>query len=112
MLLSECPVRTTIDAIEGKWKPIVVDALKEGSLRFGQLRRLVPEASKKVLIEQLRQLEVDRITTRKVLGQKLDRVEYSLTTYGRTLLPVLMVMAKWGRTHKKSLETKNIRAAS
>ena len=56
MRLSECPVRATIDVIEGKWKPIIVNALKRGTLRFGQLRREVPEATKKVLTEQLREL--------------------------------------------------------
>jgi len=56
MRLSECPVRPAIDVVEGKWKPIVVNALKAGALRFGQLRRHVPEASRKVLTEQLREL--------------------------------------------------------
>jgi len=88
--------------IEGKWKPIIVNALKQGTLRFGQLRRHAPEATRKVLTEQLRGLEADGIVTRKVIGQKWERVEYSLTSYGRTLVPVLTLMAKWGRTHKKS----------
>lgn len=102
MRLSECPVRATIDVIEGKWKPIVVNALKAGTLRFGQLRRYVPEATRKVLTEQLRELEQDQIISRNVLGQKWERVEYALTPYGRTLVPVLTLMAKWGRTHKNS----------
>jgi len=108
MRLSECPVRATIDVIEGKWKPIVVHALKLGTLRFGQLRRLVPEATRKVLTEQLRELEEDQIISRKVLGQRWERVAYALTPYGRTLVPVLTLMAKWGKSHKKSKEPKNI----
>jgi len=108
MRLSECPVRATIDVIEGKWKPIVVNALKPGTLRFGQLRRHVPEATRKVLTEQLRELEEDQIISRKVLGQRWERVEYALTPYGRTLVPVLTLMAKWGKSHKKSKEPKNI----
>lgn len=106
MRLSECPVRPTIDVIEGKWKPIIVNALKQGTLRFGQLRRQTPEATRKVLTEQLRGLELDGIVVRKVFGQKWERVEYSLTSYGRTLVPVLTLMAKWGRTHKKFKEGK------
>jgi DNA-binding HxlR family transcriptional regulator len=102
MRLAQCPVRATIDVIEGKWKPIVINALKLKTLRFGQLRRHVPEASKKVLTEQLRQLERDQIISRKALGQKWERVEYALTPYGRTLVPVLTLMAKWGGAHKKS----------
>jgi DNA-binding HxlR family transcriptional regulator len=104
MRLSECPVRATIDVIEGKWKPIIVNALKPGTLRFGQLRRHVPEATRKVLTEQLRELEEDQIIARKVLGQRWERVDYALTPYGRTLVPVLTLMAKWGKTHKKTNE--------
>jgi DNA-binding HxlR family transcriptional regulator len=107
MRLSECPVRATIDVIEGKWKPIVVNALKLGTLRFGQLRRQVPEATRKVLTEQLRQLEQDQIISRKVLGKKWEHVEYFLTPYGRTLVPVLSLMAKWGRSHKKLKEARS-----
>jgi DNA-binding HxlR family transcriptional regulator len=107
MRLSECPVRATIDVIEGKWKPIVVNALKPGTLRFGQLRRHVPEAARKVLTQQLRELEKDQIITRKVLGQRWERVEYALTPYGRTLVPILTLMAKWGKKHKKYSHAKN-----
>jgi DNA-binding HxlR family transcriptional regulator len=102
MRLSECPVRPTIDVIEGKWKPIIVNALKQGTLRFGQLRRQVPEASRKVLTEQLRELEDDGIIRRRTSEKRWERVEYSLSSYGRTLVPVLTLMAKWGKTHKKS----------
>ena len=107
MRLSDCPVRTTIDVIEGKWKPIVVNALKPGALRFGQLRRHAPEATRKVLTEQLRELERDQIISRKVLGERWERVEYALTPYGRTLVPVLTLMAKWGKKHKKSGHANN-----
>ena len=112
MHLSECPVRPAIDVVEGKWKPIVVNALKAGRLRFGQLRRHVPEASRKVLTEQLRELEEDKIILRKAFGQKWERVEYELTAYGRTLVPVLTLMAKWGRRHKKIMQRKMERRAA
>jgi DNA-binding HxlR family transcriptional regulator len=102
MLLSECPVRVTINVIEGKWKPIIVDALKNGALRFGQLRREVPEASQKVFTGQLRELEDDRIIARRASEKRWERVEYSLTAYGRTLVPVLTLMAKWGKAHRKT----------
>lgn len=105
MLLSECPVRVTINVIEGKWKPIIVDALKNGALRFGQLRREVPEASKKVFTGQLRELENDRIIARRASEKRWERVEYSLTAYGRTLVPVLTLMAKWGKAHRKTKGT-------
>ena len=106
MRLAECTVRPAIDVIEGKWKPIVVNALKVGPLRFGQLRRHAPEATRKVLTEQLRELEEDQIISRKAFGHRWERVEYQLTAYGRTLVPVLTLMAKWGKKHKKLMETK------
>ena len=112
MQLSECPVRPAIDVVEGKWKPIVVNALKAGRLRFGQLRRHVPEASRKVLTEQLRELEEDQIISRRAFGQKWERVEYELTAYGRTLVPVLTLMARWGRRHKKIMQRKLERRAA
>jgi len=102
MLLSECPVRATIDVIEGKWKPIVVHALKRDTLRFGQLRRHVPEATQKVLTEQLRELERDCIIVRRTSQKPWERVEYSLTAYGRTLVPVLTLMARWARAIRNS----------
>jgi DNA-binding HxlR family transcriptional regulator len=100
MRLLDCPVRTTADVIDGKWKPMIVNELKSGPLRFGQLLRNIREASRKVLTEQLRELEREEIVSRKVIGKKLERVEYALTPYGRTLVPVLTLMAAWGETHK------------
>ena len=112
MRLSECPVRPAIDVVDGKWKPIVVNALKAGRLRFGQLRRHAPEASRKVLTEQLRELEGDQIISRRMFGEKWERVEYELTPYGQTLVPVLTLMAKWGRKHKKLMQKKMERRAA
>ena len=112
MRLSDCPVRPAIDVIEGKWKPIVVNTLKTGGLRFGQLRRHAPEASRKVLTEQLRELEDDQIISRKAFGHTWGRVEYELTAYGRTLVPVLTLLAKWGKKHKKLMERKPERRAA
>jgi DNA-binding HxlR family transcriptional regulator len=109
MRLSECPVRPAIDVIQGKWKPILVDALKAKPLRYGQLRRAAPEATKKVLTAQLRELEKDGIVCRKNFAVGEERFRYSLTAYGRTLVPILAQMAKWGANHReriaKSIET-------
>ena len=112
MRISECPVRPAIDVIEGKWKPMVVHALKAGALRFGQLRRHAPEATRKVITEQLRELEEDGIISRKAFGQRWERVEYELTAYGRTLVPVLTLLARWGRKHKKVMQRKAERRAA
>jgi DNA-binding HxlR family transcriptional regulator len=101
MKLSECPVRGTADVIDGKWKPMIVNALKAKPLRFGQLLRALPEASRKVATDQLRELETEGIISRTAFGNRWERVEYSLTEYGRTLLPVLKLMADWGVKHQR-----------
>jgi len=108
MWLSECPVRPAIEVIEGKWKPILVNALKRAPLRFGKLQRHAPEATRKVLTEQLRELEKDQIVSRRTFGCAWEGVEYELTVYGRTLVPVLTLMAKWGKKHKKLMDTNRL----
>jgi DNA-binding HxlR family transcriptional regulator len=112
MRLSDCPVRATIDVIEGKWKPIIVNALKIGTLRFGQLLRHAPEATRKVLTQQLRELEADQIISRTPSGQRWERVDYALTPYGQTLVPVMTLMAKWGKRHRKHSVAKTNSALS
>jgi len=101
MKLSECPVRAAAAVIEGKWKPMIVNALKAKPLRFGQLLRALAEATRKVATEQLRELECEGIISRTAFGNRWERVEYSLTGYGRTLVPVLTLMADWGVKHQR-----------
>jgi DNA-binding HxlR family transcriptional regulator len=101
MKLSECPVSATTDVIDGKWKPMIVNALKAKALRFGQLLRALPEASRKIATEQLRELEREGVISRTAFGNRWERVEYSLTGYGRTLVPVLTLMAEWGVKHQR-----------
>jgi DNA-binding HxlR family transcriptional regulator len=105
MRISECPVRTTADVIDGKWKPQIINSLKTGNMRFGRLRRSVPEATRKVITSQLRELEKDGIVLREVLALKPLQVQYSLTPYGRTLVPVLTEMAAWGKKHQRLTRT-------
>jgi DNA-binding HxlR family transcriptional regulator len=112
MKLSECPVRATADAIDGKWKPMIVNALKAKPLRFGQLLRALPEATRKVATQQLRELESEGIVCRTSFGNRWERVEYSLTGYGRTLVPVLTLMADWGLKHQRRKATSSGDAAT
>jgi DNA-binding HxlR family transcriptional regulator len=100
MLLEECPVSVALRAIGGKWKPLLLRELKAGALRFGELRRRVPEASHKVVTEQLRQLEAAGIVERRVVPGAIPGMEYRLTEYGRTLRPILTDLSKWGETHR------------
>lgn len=98
MLLEECPVRVTLDIIGGKWKPIILYFLMDGEKRHGVLRKLIPQATQKVLTQQLRELEADGIIARKVFPASVTKVEYSLTEFGWTLKPVIQELCTWGRT--------------
>jgi DNA-binding HxlR family transcriptional regulator len=101
MMLTDCRVKITVDVIRGKWKPIIIKALKTGNLGYAEFRRIVPEPTKKVLTDHLRELEADRIISRTASAGRNGRTEYSLTEYGRTLIPVLAVMRAWGQTHRE-----------
>jgi DNA-binding HxlR family transcriptional regulator len=101
MRLSDCPVRTMADVIDGKWKPMIINALKPGPLRFGQLLRQIPEATRKVATDHLRELEKEGIVLRTASGKRSEHVVYSLSAYGRTVVPVLTAMAKWGSKHQR-----------
>lgn len=91
-----CPVELTIELVGGKWKPRIITFLNDRRLRFGELARLLPDTSRKVLVEQLRQLEADRIVTRTVHAEVPPRVEYALTPEGLTLLPIFAELRRWG----------------
>lgn len=106
MKLSECPVRVTLDVLGGKWKPLVLQALKLGTLRYGEIRKSVPEPSEKVLIQQLRELEQDGILERTVHAETPPRVEYRLSPYGKSLGAVLQRLADWGANHRRRVQLK------
>jgi DNA-binding HxlR family transcriptional regulator len=96
--LYHCAMDITMDYIGGKWKSVVLWYLKNGTHRFTELRKQIPDITEKMLSIQLRALEADGLIKRKVHGSKPPvRVEYSLTDFGKTLVPVLNAIAKWGR---------------
>jgi DNA-binding HxlR family transcriptional regulator len=101
---TNCPVKFTIDLIGGKWKPLILYYLKGGPVRFGALRRLIPNASHKVLTQKLRELERDRIIVRTVLDAKVKHVEYSYSEYGRTLVPILGALAGWEMNYRNKVD--------
>src|SRR5215510_12988761 len=100
---SDCPIKTTLDVIGGKWKPLILFFLKGGTKRFSDLRRSVPDVTQKMLTDCLRELEKDGIVHREVYPQVPRKVEYSLTAYGKTLKPVLNAMSAWGTKHSRRL---------
>lgn len=97
---SPCPVTTTLSVIGGKWKPIILYTITEETKRFSEIKKLIPAISQKMLTQQLRELEEDSIIHRRVYPVVPPKVEYSLTEYGRTLMPILDAMVAWGRRHK------------
>ncbi|MVU75833.1 transcriptional regulator [Nocardia sp. ET3-3] len=91
-----CPVEVTVDLIGGKWKPVILAHLKEGVRRYGELRRLMPDTSEKMLIQQLRELEADGLVRRTVFPTVPPQVEYDLSDEGWSLVPVLTALYEWG----------------
>jgi DNA-binding HxlR family transcriptional regulator len=102
-----CPVERVIDVIGGKWKIIILFHLMNGTKRFNELRRLMPEVSQRMLTRQLRELEEYDIVERKVYAQVPPKVEYSLTDLGKSLDSILDVLHNWGVENIKMIELKN-----
>lgn len=92
-------VQTTLRVLGGKWKILILWHLKDELKRFGELKRLMPEITEKMLIQQLRELEGDAIVKRNVYPDVPPKVEYSFTAHGRSLEPVLQVLCNWGEVH-------------
>ena len=91
-----CPVELTADILGGRWRTVILARLKEGVRRYGELRRLIPGISEKMLTQRLRELETEGLITRRDHGTVPPHVEYDLTGEGRTLIPVLQAMYDWG----------------
>ncbi|MDV3351860.1 helix-turn-helix domain-containing protein [Leptothoe sp. LEGE 181152] len=95
-----CDVEATMSVIGGRWKPILICHLLDGRKRFGELRRLTPNATERMITLQLRELEADGVVARHVYAEVPPRVEYELTEFGQSLKPILVVMQDWGHAFK------------
>lgn len=91
----QCAVNITVSMIAGKWKPVILQHLAGGEVRFVTLWRTLPRVSKKVLLEQLRQLETDGLVERHEHLRFPPEVGYALTARGQSLIPVLRVIDQW-----------------
>lgn len=94
-----CPVELTIDLIGGKWKALLLWELSDKTLRFNELIRLFPNATRKMLTQQLKEMERNGLILRQEYNQIPPKVEYSLTTFGKSLMPVLFSMNQWGKDY-------------
>lgn len=92
-----CAMDVTMNYIGGKWKTVVLWYLRKDRKRFNELRKLIPNITEKMLSLQLKDLENDGIIKRKVYAEVPPRVEYYLTDFGKTLIPMLEEIARWGR---------------
>lgn len=94
------PIEATLDVIGGKWKPLILYHLMDGTLRFSQiLDRVQPRITQRMLTKELRELEASGLIDRKVYPQVPPKVEYTLTEKGRSLIPILDHLCTWGCEH-------------
>lgn len=97
--MNEYPIYYTMDKLKGKWSIIILCFLNEGPKHNGELLRLIPYVSQKMLTEHLRKLEGEKLITREVISEKPLSVKYSLSEFGMTLKPILSEMKRWGEEH-------------
>ncbi len=94
------PIEATLDVIGGKWKPLIMYMLKDGTLRFSQIMdKVQPRITQRMLTKELRELEKDGLVIRKVYPQVPPKVEYTLTEKGWSLMPILDDLCDWGSEH-------------
>lgn len=95
-----CRVEDALGILVGKWKPIILlHLLQKGTVRFNELKRIIPGITQKMLTQQLRELEDEDIILRKVYAQVPPKVEYTITQYGREIEPILEAIHEWGTKH-------------
>lgn len=98
---STCPVTLTTQVIGGRWKHLIIYLISAGINRFGAMQRGLPDISKNMLTQSLRELEKDGIITREIFAEIPPRVEYALTDWGRATLPIMKAMAEWGAQYRQ-----------
>ncbi|MGO4108659.1 winged helix-turn-helix transcriptional regulator [Paenibacillus sp. YAF4_2] len=103
-MADNCKVETALELLVGKWKPVILYQLfSNGTMRFSELQRALPDITKKMLTSQLRELEYHDIVHRKIYMQIPPKVEYSITEYGKNMTPLLQAMNDWGVAHLQHL---------
>ena len=99
-----CGLDVALAVAGGKWKPFILFHLRDGSKRFGELKRRVTGISEKVLIQQLRELVAADVLVRHDHQTVPPRVDYTITPFGRTLAAALMPLCEWGNEHRARME--------
>jgi DNA-binding HxlR family transcriptional regulator len=96
-LRTQCPFEAAMDIIGSKWKGAILFELMKGTRRFSELKAAIPAITQRMLSQQLRALEADKLISRKVYAQIPPKVEYSLTKVGRSLEPAFTKLIEWGK---------------
>jgi DNA-binding HxlR family transcriptional regulator len=99
----DCGFAAALNAIGGKWKTHILWEINVQPRRFGELRRLLPGVSEKVLAQQLREMEAHDLVRREVFPGAVQKVEYSVTDFGKTLNSAVVALSKWGKEHETRL---------
>ena len=100
----DCGIHLTKEVLNGKWKTTLLYQIWQGVQRPSALQRNIPEATRRVLNVQLNELERHGLVSKTIYPQLPPKVEYSLTDFGRSLLPVIEAMSTWGTAHRAQLE--------
>ena len=103
-----CHFELTLDIIGGKWKPLILYFIGMNKvLRYRELRRKIPNISERMLTRQLRDLEKNKLVNREIYREVPPKVEYSLTTTGESLMPILKELQVWGMAYNNEMEIAN-----
>ncbi|MES2515199.1 MAG: helix-turn-helix domain-containing protein [Bacteroidota bacterium] len=97
------PVKDALDILSGKWKIQIILSLTFGKKRFKQIQREIPGLTPKMLSKELKELEINELASRHVYDTSPVSVEYELTTYGKTLRPLISELHTWGTKHRKRI---------
>lgn len=100
-----CGLDLVGEVLYGKWKIRIIWFIHEGHLRPSELQRMIPDATRRVLNVQLKELEEHEIVTKKIFPVMPPRVEYTLTDFGKTLIPVIRSIGLWGDQHQDRLRS-------
>ncbi|UUZ92615.1 helix-turn-helix transcriptional regulator [Paenibacillus sp. P25] len=99
-----CKFETALEILVGKWKPVILLRLfSNGTMRFSELQKAIPDITKKMLTQQLRELEYHDIVHREIYHQIPPKVEYSITEYGKGMATLLQALNDWGVAHMEHL---------
>jgi DNA-binding HxlR family transcriptional regulator len=102
--LDNCPVRAVLNKIGDKWSVLLLESLVQQNYRFGELRRLVPDISQRMLAQTLKDLQRDGYVHREVFPTKPPSVEYSITPFGRSLFEPLAELISWAKRNYEGVE--------